>query len=224
MQVSYAMNPNWLAEHARKEGNTAPKCTRKARGANHTVLLLENAFLKTEDGNMVRQRHIRGVVSRARHPSQIFPKSNSPKWFEKTIVYDSFRRVGELLKRRQFRTHGRRMGETRPGTKSMKKSVVQQQHKEVAQVHPITCGEILELQEYAVGSSPTDYHPLSSSATFKLTAKPREPPITRRKVSDETKEEIQAEDEATLRELLMRYVLVQHIFPPSLYPSLCPLL
>ncbi|KAK7865507.1 hypothetical protein R5R35_003209 [Gryllus longicercus] len=95
------------------------------------------------------------------------------------------------------------MGETRPGTKSMKKSVVQQQHKEVAQVHPITCGEILELQEYAVGSSPTEYHPLSSSATFKLTAKPREPPITRRKVSDETKEEIQAEDEATLRELLM---------------------
>lgn len=104
-----------------------------------------------------------------------------------------------------FTSHlGRRMGETRPGIKSMKKTVGQQHHKEVAQVHPVPGTEVLELKEYVVGSGPTDIT-LSSAPTLKLTARHREPLTTRRKVSDETKEEIQEEDEATLRELLMRY-------------------
>ncbi|XP_049829685.1 glucose transporter type 1 isoform X4 [Schistocerca gregaria] len=109
------------------------------------------------------------------------------------------------------------MGETRPGLKSMRKSVVQQgargagagggisgAYKEVAQVHE-------HAHSHAHG------HPALFSAvpTLELTARhvhphpvpAPAPPPARRKVSDETKEEVQEEDEATLRELLMRYLL-----------------
>ncbi|XP_049786712.1 glucose transporter type 1 isoform X2 [Schistocerca cancellata] len=105
------------------------------------------------------------------------------------------------------------MGETRPGLKSMRKSVVQQgargagagggisgAYKEVAQVHE-------HAHSHAHG------HPALFSAvpTLELTARhvhphpvpAPAPPPARRKVSDETKEEVQEEDEATLRELLM---------------------
>ncbi|XP_069670978.1 glucose transporter type 1 isoform X4 [Periplaneta americana] len=106
------------------------------------------------------------------------------------------------------------MGETRPGIKSMRKSVAaqqQQQHyhkREVAQaqVHPVPGAEVLELQEYvAVGDSGDLEASAPRSPPLKLTARTREahPTTRRRKVSDETKEEIQEEDEATLRELLV---------------------
>lgn len=107
------------------------------------------------------------------------------------------------------------MGETRPGIKSMRKSVAaHQQHyhkREVAQaqVHPVPGAEVLELQEYvAVGDSGDLEATAPRSPQLKLTARTREthPTTRRRKVSDETKEEIQEEDEATLRELLVRYV------------------
>ncbi|PSN29692.1 hypothetical protein C0J52_27991 [Blattella germanica] len=103
------------------------------------------------------------------------------------------------------------MGETRPGLKPMRKSVAGQQHhphhhhkREVAQaqVHPVPGAEVLELQEYVVLGDGGD---LEASAPLKLTARTREanPTARRRKVSDETKEEIEEEDEATLRELLV---------------------
>ncbi|PNF37044.1 hypothetical protein B7P43_G08027 [Cryptotermes secundus] len=106
------------------------------------------------------------------------------------------------------------MGETKPGIKSMRKSVAaQQQHqhyhkREVAQaqVHPVPGAEVLELQEYvAVGDSGDLEATAPRSPQLKLTARTREahPTTRRRKVSDETKEEIQEEDEATLRELLV---------------------
>lgn len=100
----------------------------------------------------------------------------------------------------------------------MRKSVVaqqqQQQHyhkREVAQaqVHPVPGAEVLELQEYvALGDSGDLEATAPRSPQLKLTARTREahPTTRRRKVSDETKEEIQEEDEATLRELLVRYV------------------
>ncbi|XP_021936256.1 glucose transporter type 1 isoform X9 [Zootermopsis nevadensis] len=104
------------------------------------------------------------------------------------------------------------MGETRPGIKSMRKSVVvhQQYHhkREVAQaqVHPVPGAEVLELQEYvAVGDGGDLEATAPRSPQLKLTARTRDtrPTTRRRKVSDETKEEIQEEDEATLRELLV---------------------
>lgn len=110
------------------------------------------------------------------------------------------------------------MGETKPGIKSMRKSVAAQQHQQQhyhkrevaqAQVHPVPGAEVLELQEYvAVGDSGDLEAAAPRSPQLKLTARTREahPTTRRRKVSDETKEEIQEEDEATLRELLVRYV------------------
>jgi len=113
------------------------------------------------------------------------------------------------------------MGETRPGIKPMRKSVVAQQHQQQqqqhyhkrevaqAQVHPVPGAEVLELQEYvALGDSGDLEATAPRSPQLKLTARTREahPTTRRRKVSDETKEEIQEEDEATLRELLVRYV------------------
>ncbi|KAJ9578370.1 hypothetical protein L9F63_005402, partial [Diploptera punctata] len=107
------------------------------------------------------------------------------------------------------------MGETRPGIKPMRKSVAgqqqQQQHhhkREVAQaqVHPVPGAQVLELQEYVgVGDSGDLEASAPRSPPLKLTARTRDPNPTarRRKVSDETKEEIEEEDEATLRELLV---------------------
>ncbi|XP_063215828.1 glucose transporter type 1 isoform X3 [Bacillus rossius redtenbacheri] len=72
--------------------------------------------------------------------------------------------------------------------------------REAAQVHPAAgAGHVLELHEYVVAGS--DHQALSAAATLKLTA--RAPALLRRKVSDETQEEVQEEDEATLRELLV---------------------
>lgn len=102
----------------------------------------------------------------------------------------------------------------------MRKSVAaqQQQHhhqhyhkREVAQaqVHPVPGAEVLELQEYvALGDSGDLEATAPRSPQLKLTARTREahPTTRRRKVSDETKEEIQEEDEATLRELLVSNV------------------
>lgn len=106
------------------------------------------------------------------------------------------------------------MGEKRPGIKSMRKSVAVHQHfhkREVAQaqVHPVPGAEVLELQEYVAAGDSGDLEATAPrSPQLKLTARTREthPTTRRRKVSDETKEEIQEEDEATLRELLVRYV------------------
>nr|CAD7405258.1 unnamed protein product [Timema cristinae] len=97
---------------------------------------------------------------------------------------------------------GRRMGETRPRPRPMRTSVdrQQQQQEEIRQV--AQARRVLDLHEYA---DHQHHQALSAAATLKLTARPWEgPPSTRRKVSDETKEEIQEEDEATLRELLVR--------------------
>lgn len=86
-----------------------------------------------------------------------------------------------------------------------------------AQVHTVPCSDlerelveeffVLEREDYVLELSGVDLT-LSSANTLKLTDKPRgRPTIRHRKVSDETKEEIQDEDEATLRDLLMRYVI-----------------
>ncbi|PNF37046.1 hypothetical protein B7P43_G08027 [Cryptotermes secundus] len=83
------------------------------------------------------------------------------------------------------------MGETKPGIKSMRKSVAaQQQHqhyhkREVAQaqVHPVPGAEVLELQEYvAVGDSGDLEATAPRSPQLKLTARTREAhPTTRRR-------------------------------------------
>ncbi|GJQ85125.1 Glut1 [Trypoxylus dichotomus] len=65
--------------------------------------------------------------------------------------------------------------------------------------------EVVEVEEYELGS---DFESEAAAATIKLTSRGRHhahsPAGTRRRSRDETKEEIQEDDEATLRELLIR--------------------
>nr|CAD7196710.1 unnamed protein product [Timema douglasi] len=95
------------------------------------------------------------------------------------------------------------MGETRPRPRPMRTSVDRQQQQQQEEIRQVAqARRVLDLHEYA---DHQHHQALSAAATLKLTARPWEgPPSTRRKVSDETKEEIQEEDEATLRELLVR--------------------
>lgn len=62
------------------------------------------------------------------------------------------------------------------------------------------------MEEYELGS---DFESEAAAATIKLTSRGRHhahsPAGTRRRSRDETKKEIQEDDEATLRELLIRY-------------------
>nr|CAD7261447.1 unnamed protein product [Timema shepardi] len=94
------------------------------------------------------------------------------------------------------------MGETRPRPRPMRTSVDRQQQQQPEEIRQVAqARRVLDLHEYA---DHQHHQALSAAATLKLTARPWEgPPSTRRKVSDETKEEIQEEDEATLRELLV---------------------
>ncbi|KRT85256.1 hypothetical protein AMK59_1020 [Oryctes borbonicus] len=66
--------------------------------------------------------------------------------------------------------------------------------------------EVVEVEEYELGS---DFESEAAAATIKLTSRGRHhahsPAGTRRRSRDETKEEIQEDDEATLRELLIRW-------------------
>lgn len=116
----------------------------------------------------------------------------------------------------------------------MRKSVAGQHHhhhhhkREVAQaqVHPVPGAQVLELQEYVVVGDSGDLEASAPrSPPLKLTARTRDanPTARRRKVSDETKEEIEEEDEATLRELLVRYVtcLVPRPCTPPLVSGPC---
>lgn len=72
------------------------------------------------------------------------------------------------------------------------------------------CGAVVEVEEYVRGSEAGE--PLAEAETLKLTARTRyqnaataTSPIPAL-ASNETKKEIQEDDEATLRELLVRYV------------------
>ncbi|KAJ9575374.1 hypothetical protein L9F63_025674, partial [Diploptera punctata] len=115
---------------------------------------------------------------------------------------DSLPMSGKQFEKGPGDSHSRRMGETRPGIKPMRKSVAGQQQQQ--QHHHKR--EVAQAQEYVgVGDSGDLEASAPRSPPLKLTARTRDPNPTarRRKVSDETKEEIEEEDEATLRELLV---------------------
>ncbi|XP_017769427.1 PREDICTED: uncharacterized protein LOC108557431 [Nicrophorus vespilloides] len=64
--------------------------------------------------------------------------------------------------------------------------------------------EVVEVEEYELGS---DVEP-EAHPTLKLTSRRSTLSGPRRKSRDETKKEIQADDEATLRDLLIRYTQI----------------
>lgn len=74
----------------------------------------------------------------------------------------------------------------------------------------LVSAEVVEVEEYELGSDVEQ----EAQATLKLTARGRRvrSPGPRRRSRDETKKEIQEDDEATLRELLIRYQQPSLIF------------
>lgn len=63
--------------------------------------------------------------------------------------------------------------------------------------------EVVEVEEYELGS---DVEPAEAQGTLKLTSRRSIHSGPRRRARDETKKEIQVDDEASLRDLLIRYV------------------